>query len=142
MTAREAAIVRGTLGLADNGVTGDLVDTGSQSTADPFADDIVVREAAELPYGGEWKGKEGLHDLMTKIGSLAHLTLADVQVFDAGDGWVVARQSARFLDECSADELVIFMVEVYKLANDKIVEIDVYYKDTKAMVDFFTAHPH
>lgn len=94
MTTREVAIIRGTLGLANDGISGDLADLGVAETTDPFAEDIVIREAAGLPYGGDWKGKDGLRDLMTKIGSLAKLT-----------------------------------------------PMDVYYKDTKAMVDFFDSHP-
>ncbi len=141
MGSKEATIIRGILGLADDGIKGELADMGVAGQTDPFDEKIVIREAAELPYGGDWTGKEGLRDLMTRIASLAKLTPIDVEVFDAGDGCVITRQTAKLTHEASGDELSIPMVEVYKLVDEKIVEIDVYYKDTKAMVDFFTSHP-
>ncbi|MCZ4588762.1 MULTISPECIES: nuclear transport factor 2 family protein [Rhodococcus] len=138
MASRAAQIVRGTLGLADEGINGDLTDASVEGQADPFHENIVVREAAELPYGGEWKGKEGLRALMTKIQSLANLTVSDIDIFDVDEQNVITRQTATFKRDGADGTLTIPMVEVYRFENDQIVEIDVYYKDTKAMVDYLT----
>jgi len=141
MTSHAASVVRGILGLADDGIKGELTDKGVAGQADPFHEDIVIREAVELPYGGDWQGKEGLRALMTKIDSLATLTPIDVEVFDVGEDHVITRQTARLRRDGSDEELMIPMVEVYRLENGQIREIDVFYKDTKAMVDFLSPRP-
>lgn len=139
MTTRAGNIIRGTLGLAtEEGIKGDLTDASVEGQADPFHEDIVVLEAAELPYGGEWKGKEGLRALMTKIDSLATLTVSNIDVFEVDEENVITRQTATLSRVGSEKTLSISMVEVYRLDDGQIIEIDVFYKDTKAMVDFLT----
>ncbi|MDT2005821.1 nuclear transport factor 2 family protein [Rhodococcus opacus] len=139
MTSRAASVVRGILGIADNGINGDLTDSSVPGESDPFHEDIIIREAAELPYGGEWKGKDGLRALMTKINSLATLIPIDVEIFDLGEDHVITRQTAKLTREGTDKELLVPMVEVYQMEDGKIREIDVYYKDTKAMVDFLAS---
>lgn len=137
MNTRAGNIIRGTLGLAtEEGIKGELTDASVEGQADPFHEGIVVREAPELPYGGDWKGKEGLRALMTKINSLATLTVSDIDIFEVDEENVITRQTATFSREGSEKTLTIPMVEVYRLDDGQITEIDVYYKDTKAMVDF------
>ena len=125
MESRDAAIIRGTLGLASEGITGDIADMGTAEEADPFDEGIVIHEAASLPYGGDWTGKAA------EGGS------AGVELFDVGDGHVITRQTALLSAPGTGETLPVQMVEVYKLVNGKIADIDVYYKDTKAMSDFF-----
>ena len=77
---------------------------------------------------------------MERIASVANLSVSPtgVELFDVGDGHVITRQTAVFSAPGTGETLSMPMVEVYKLVNGKIVDIDVYYKDTKAMVDFFS----
>ena len=140
MESRDAAIIRGTLGLASEGITGDIVDMGAAEQADPFDEAIVIHEATSLPYGGDWTGKPGLRALMERIASVANLSVSPtgVEVFDIGDGHVITRQAAVFSAPGTSETLTMPMVEVYKLVDGKIVDIDVFYKDTQAMMDFFS----
>ena len=138
MSARDAAMIKAMLGhSASDGIDGDLADMQEADVQNPFHPDIVVKEAAGLPYGGDWKGVEGLRELMTKMRSLTKLSPIDVEVFDGGDDYVITRQTALMEDQESGATLRVPMVEVYRMVDGKIAEIDVFYKDTKAMVDFF-----
>ncbi len=138
MSARDAAMIKAMLGhSAADGIDGDLADMQEADVQNPFHPDIVVKEAAGLPYGGDWKGVEGLRELMTKMRSLTKLSPIDVEVFDGGDDYVITRQTALMEDQESGATLRVPMVEVYRMVDGKIAEIDVFYKDTKAMVDFF-----
>ncbi|MGX4688159.1 nuclear transport factor 2 family protein [Streptomyces sp. JNUCC 63] len=140
MASRDAIVVKGTLGLlAEEGMKGDLADMGPAEQADPFQEDIAVHEAESLPYGGDWKGREGLRNLMDTIGSITELAPTDIEVFDAGDGIVITRQTANFTSKSTGATLSVPMVEIYTMVDGKIQDIDVYYKDTKAMVDLFSA---
>ncbi|MBH0118365.1 nuclear transport factor 2 family protein [Rhodococcus sp. CX] len=134
--SRRGTGVGSVLGLADGGINGEIADKGVTGQSDPFHEEIIIREAAELPYGGEWKGKEGLRALMTKINSLVTLRPVDVEVFDLGENHVITRQVAKMTRGGVDRELEVPMVEIYHLEDGKIREIDVFYKDTKAMVDF------
>jgi ketosteroid isomerase-like protein len=130
-------MIRAMLGhSAEDGIDGELADMNEADVQDPFHPDIVIREAASLPYGGDWKGVDGLRDLMTTMRSLTKLSPIDVEVFDAGDDHVITRQTALMEDERTGASLRVPMVEVYRMVDGKIAEIDVFYKDTKAMVDF------
>ncbi|PWI06642.1 hypothetical protein DIZ27_32215 [Streptomyces sp. NWU339] len=139
MSSKDADIIKANLGLlADEGMKGELADMGPTERPDMFQEDIVVREAGSLPYGGDWNGKEGLRLLMDTIGSITELSPSDIEVFDGGNGYVLSRQTANFTLKSTGATLSVPMVEVYRLVDGKITEIDVYYKDTKAMVDFFS----
>jgi ketosteroid isomerase-like protein len=128
------------LGLAsDEHIRGELADRGTGEQPEPFAEEIVIREAATLPYGGDWSGTEGLRGLMDTIASVAKLSVSDVEVFDAGDGHVITRQTANFTIEATGASLSVPMVEVYELREGQITVIDVYYKDTQAMNDLFAS---
>jgi hypothetical protein len=140
MDSRDAVIVKGVLGLAsEDHIKGELADRGTAEQSEPFDEGIVIREAGSLPYGGDWTGKEGLRELMDTIGSVAQLSVSDVEVFDAGGGFVITRQTANFTVESTGATLRVPMVEVYELRDGKIVVIDVYYKDTQAMNELFAA---
>jgi hypothetical protein len=135
---RDAAIVKGVLGLAsEEHITGDLADRGTAEQPDPFDEQIVIREAGSLPYGGDWTGTAGLRSLMDTIASTAKLSVSDVEVFDAGGGYVITRQTANFTVDSTGATLSVPMVEVYELRDGKITVIDVYYKDTQAMNELF-----
>ncbi|QMS99650.1 hypothetical protein H1R19_10950 [Gordonia jinghuaiqii] len=73
---------------------------------------------------------------MTKISSLAHLTVSDIDIFDVDENNVITRQVATFKREGADATLTLPMVEVYRFENEQIIEIDVFYKDTKAMIDY------
>ena len=54
-----------------------------------LAEDVVIREPADLPYGGEYHGIDGFRELMGRIGAVAELGSDRVEVLDASNPIVV-----------------------------------------------------
>jgi len=94
---------------------------------------LVVHEAASLPYGGEWTGPDGFRDLLHHLGDHGLEVLAS-EIFDAGDE-VVVRFDTRFTSPRSGAVIPMPIVEVYRFADGLISDIDIFYKDTKALID-------
>ena len=98
--------------------------------------DVVVHEAASLPYGGTWTGHEGFADLITKIMSLAELKILDHTGYETADR-LIAHMTLGLRCHATGDVLTTDVVEIYRVADGLISDIDVYYKDVHALVAFF-----
>jgi hypothetical protein len=97
---------------------------------------IVVREATSLPYGGNWTGHEGFTGLVTTIMGLASMQIVDHTVHETSDG-MVAHMTLSFTSNATGAVLASEVVELYQVNDDLISDIDVYYKDVHALVEFF-----
>ncbi len=96
-------------------------------------EDLVVHEAASLPYGGDWPGPGAFRDLLHQLG-VHGLEVLTSEIFDAGNE-VVVRFDARFTSPRSAAVIPMPIVEVYRFTDGLISDIDIFYKDTKALID-------
>jgi ketosteroid isomerase-like protein len=104
--------------------TGDI-----QGCIDRMHDDCVVVEAEGLPHSGTYYGGKGFGELVAKIGQLySHASLADCQVYDAGD-YVVARMIGTFTSRSNGLTVSMPVTEHYWLTDGKVSRADVYYKD-------------
>ncbi|MBW4552201.1 MAG: nuclear transport factor 2 family protein [Aphanocapsa sp. GSE-SYN-MK-11-07L] len=106
-----------------------------------YAPDIVIRDAASLPYGGIPHGLEGakLH-IEGAAQAWNHLQPAaerkmDAVFLDAGE-YVVVLWQLKGLDVGSGKRLNSPTVSVYKFYDGKIMESQMYYSDTTAIVQF------
>lgn len=95
--------------------------------------DIVVQEPESLPYGGEWRGKDGFHELMTKIGSTVSVEATPLGMHDAGDT-IVAIYQAKFTSRSNGKSVEMPVSEVYGFTDGLISSANVFYKDSKAFL--------
>lgn len=91
--------------------------------------DFVVREAGGLPYSGDYYGLEGFRDLLNTINNAMTLQPGSITREPLGEDAVVARFSLKFTARASGESVEMSVIEVYTLRSQKIVELDVYYKD-------------
>lgn len=103
-----------------------------------YDENIVIREASSLPYGGEFHGAEGAlkhaqgyRKVWDNLQSFARQKM-DAKILDAGDYIIVlwrqrAAKSNRSFDSSAAS--------VYKLRDGKIVESEMF-QDTAAILEF------
>lgn len=106
---------------------------------------VIIREAASLPYGGEYCGHDGMERhaaayLQTwgPLQSPADREL-DADFFADGDHVLVRwRQRAHLSDNRSLD---LAAVSVYRLERVKVVEAEMFHSDTAALLRFLgSAH--
>lgn len=103
-------------------------------------DEFVVNEAGGLPFSGEYHGAKGFFDLMTRITEVVDLSAGAIATDPWGDQRVVARFSLRFTSRCSGSSVEMKIVEIYTLRDDRISELDVYYKDPSAVTAVLTEY--
>lgn len=96
-------------------------------------DDLVIREPAGLPYGGDYHGPAGFADIMGRIVAALEIGVAGpVDVREAGD-CVLVRFVGRFASRSSGASVETDIVELFTVHDSKITELDVYYKDPGAV---------
>lgn len=104
---------------------------------------VTIREAASLPYGGEYRGHEGMQ--RHALGFLQTWNDLqepedrdlDAEFFDSGDQVIVCwRQRAR---QARGERLDMAAVSVYRLNQGKVVESEMFLSDTVAILKFLDA---
>lgn len=100
--------------------------------------DLVVREAGGLPYSGEYHGPQGFRKLLTKMNDSMELTPGPVTRDCLSDDTVVSRFRLAFTARTSGESVEMDLVELYKVRDGLIVDLDVYYKDPSAVAALLT----
>lgn len=103
--------------------------------ADAFAlvsADSVIREPADLPFGGDYHGTAGQAELLQKIGAVIDLGIVSSTICDAGTTFAV-KLLARFTPRQGGDPLDLEILELITVRAGQIVEIDVYHKTPSAV---------
>jgi uncharacterized protein len=98
-----------------------------------FAEDVVVRQSPEVPWGGEYDGKDGAFTFFLNLVEHIESQVTTESLFAAGDHVV---QSGRTKGKVLATGASFDMpeVHVWELRDGKVVRFQVYI-DTPAMLD-------
>lgn len=96
-------------------------------------DDFIAHEAGGLPYSGDYRGLSGFRDLLEKMNDAMTLSPGQFSSEPLGESAVALRFSLTFTARASGNSVTMNLVEVYTLRNEKIVDLDVYYKDPAAV---------
>lgn len=96
-----------------------------------LAPDLVIREADTLPFAGEYRGLEGMRQLLATVVQAAGVTGVEFRRLTAGGNWVVALLD--LLLEGSPPERVA-LAEAYQFRDGKVTEIVPYYFDPTPIV--------
>ncbi len=95
--------------------------------------DLVVHEAGGLPYSGEYYGPQGFRELLKSMNESLDLTPGPVTRDCLSDDTVASRFRLTFTARTSGESVEMDLVELYKVRDGLIVELDVYYKDPSAV---------
>lgn len=98
--------------------------------------DIEVHEPESLPYGGTWRGRDGFTDLITTIMGIAEMGITAHTAHETADGVILA-MDVSFTSRNTGDVLRTRVVEVDRVEDGMLRDVDVFYKDVKATVEFF-----
>lgn len=101
-----------------------------EAVAAVMADDLVIHEPPALPYGGEWRGRNALHELFSTV-----MTCWDdpviVQDSLTSDGkTVVAMVRLTITSRRNGERVTHRIAEVSKVENGRVTEMRIYYFDT------------
>lgn len=93
-----------------------------------MTEDVIIREAASLPYGGVHRGRAAVIEVIRTV-------FATIEVLELDFSWsaagpmVVNRISGRARMRATGRELPIDGVELVSVRDGLVCEIDVYYRD-------------
>jgi ketosteroid isomerase-like protein len=106
-----------------------------------YDENVVIREAESLPYGGEFHGHEGgqRHALgaLEVWGNLqppGERTM-NAKFLDAGEDYVIVLWRQRGVSS-DGEKFDAPVVSVYRMRGGKIVESQMFHSDTKALMQF------
>jgi ketosteroid isomerase-like protein len=100
-----------------------------------LAADIVVHEAPSLPYPGDHHGHDGflkLADAFNRVWEIK--SPLDLTLLDVGDTRVVVLVQFDVEARATGTPLTLRLAEIYTVTDGKIADLDIYYRDTAAIV--------
>lgn len=107
-----------------------------------YSDDIEINEADVLPWGGVWRGPEGVAahaaEFMRTWGGVqgAKESQLDAQFFSDGAGTVCAVFRHRGVDPVTGARFDAPEVGVYRIRNDRVARSQMFHADSAAVVTF------
>jgi ketosteroid isomerase-like protein len=99
-----------------------------------MADDLVIREPASLPYGGEWRGKDALQRLYAHVMSFWDEPRVEWIDLIGGDGHTVALLRFTMTARATGTRVTQTVCEVTRFAEGKMAEMQIHYFDTAALL--------
>jgi ketosteroid isomerase-like protein len=112
-------------------VRGDMDEVLSLLTSD-----VVVHEAPSLPYPGDHRGHDGFLRLAEAFNAVWEIVSdLDLTFLDAGETHVVVLVAFDVMTRSTGVPLRLRLAEVYTVRDGRIADLDVYYRDTAAIVE-------
>ena len=111
---------------------------------DCYSDDVVITEAAVLPYGGAWRGRHGAaahaEGFMRAWGNLQGPEEArlDARFWGDGAGTVCAVFRHRACDRASGERFDAAEVGIYRILDDRVASSQMFHADSAAVADFLS----
>ena len=104
--------------------------------AETLHEDVVMHQAASLPYGGQWKGRDGIAAWMTAMNSVwSKLEHRDVRIFDAGQDTVFTRARAIVTLRSNGQTAEFPILHQVTVRDGKVITAEPFYWDTAALLD-------
>lgn len=129
------------LSNANHAIVRDFYD---KLTANDFASafalvspEAVIREPADLPFGGDYEGQARIGELLQSIGEVVELGIANSTIMDGTESFAVKVRS-RMTPRDGGDVVEVEILELITVRDGKIVEIDVYHKTPSEVVGFWS----
>jgi ketosteroid isomerase-like protein len=103
-------------------------------------DDLVFSEAASLPFGGDYLGKRGFVEFLRSFSRDFRVELGTPEIV-AGEEFVAVRGSGTMTSRATDQSMPMDVVDLYQVRAGKIARVDVFYKDTAAVVELGQPRP-
>lgn len=103
-----------------------------------FAPNVELHQADALPYGGTWRGHDGMTQFFLRMGQVwESFDMVDQTFLATGETAVVLTQ-VRARARATGRELSFPILQTIKVSNGRITEVRPFYWDTRAIADACT----
>jgi ketosteroid isomerase-like protein len=113
--------------MGDAGVT--------EQQLDLFAEHIAVLEPGSLPHGGRHEGLNEYQALQEKMRALWEQNIESAEYWQCADDLVALRIVIRWTARQTGRSVVMPMLDMLRFEDGKIVEVEPFLYDTKALLD-------
>lgn len=103
-----------------------------QTVLDHLAETVVCQQASSLPYGGTYTGKSGFQAMGAAIFATWSGFQSTPEAFIASDDYVVVLATMTGVASGTGKPLDMPLAEVWRLREEKVIEIRPFYWDTQA----------
>jgi len=115
-------------------LAGDLSDEEARAAyRESFTEDVEIREPESLPYGGVWRGRDGVERLIRRLREVyLEADFEDRRIFDCGSTvFVMLRSTVRF--RATGRQLVNSVLQRIELRDGRIAAMEVFHWDPVAI---------
>ncbi|MER5706639.1 nuclear transport factor 2 family protein [Streptomyces sp. NPDC002122] len=106
-----------------------------------FAPDVVLHQAAALPYGGTWRGHAGLERFFLAMSRVWESFDMTEQEFLATGATAVVHTRVRARARATGRELTFPILQTITVRDGRIAEVRPFYWDTAAIADACAVRP-
>jgi ketosteroid isomerase-like protein len=99
----------------------------------PLHDDFEISQTDELPWGGRYKGRDGMMEYVKNITTIVESTLVVEEMFEAGDHVIVIGRATGTV-KSSGKQYDVRLVDVCQVREGKVLSINIYI-DTPATLE-------
>jgi ketosteroid isomerase-like protein len=100
-----------------------------------FAEDVTIIEPLSLPHGGRHRGLEEYRSLQNQMRLLWEQQIVETEYWPCGDDRVALRIVIRWSARATGRSVVLPMIDLITFRQGKIVEVEAFLQDTKALLD-------
>jgi uncharacterized protein len=100
-----------------------------------LSDDFMISEAEGLPYAGVWHGKRALRDLYGHVMGFWENPSVEIKEITVGTEHVIGLLQLSGTSKRTGKSFSMPVLEIFRLAGGKVVEIKPVYWDTKHIAE-------
>jgi ketosteroid isomerase-like protein len=104
-----------------------------------FDDEVTVLEPDSLPHGGRHRGFDEYRSLQEKMRALWEQSIESAEYWQCADDRVALRIVIRWTARATGRSVVMPMIDMLRFKDGKIVEVEPFVHDTKALLDTLNA---
>jgi ketosteroid isomerase-like protein len=102
---------------------------------DVFDPEVAVIEPRSLPHGGQHRGLGEYRSLQERMRALWEQRIESAEYWQCADDRVALRIVIRWTARATGRSVVLPMIDLIRFRQGKIVEVEVFLQDTKALLD-------
>jgi ketosteroid isomerase-like protein len=106
-----------------------------------FDEDVVLDEPASLPHGGEHHGIAGFQAAQAGMGELWEQRIEEAEYWQCAPDRVVLRIVIHWRARAGGRSVLLPMIDLIQIRDGRIVRVEVFLRDTKALLDTLRPDP-